>query len=639
MKNMQQTRYLLIPLLLIVYTTPTLAEVVLDGTLGPAIELDGPDFDIAAELGQQHGGNLFHSFKWFNLDKEETATFSGPNTVENIIGRVTGGKSFVDGKLRSKISQADLYLINPDGFIFGQNATLDLQGSLHISTASQLRLGETGRFETRHPQNSLLVSAPPSAFGFLNSKPASIEIRGSKLATQDGQTLSILGGQLDINGGRLTAVSGRINLAAVLEANQLKSTSSGLVVDANAQLGQITLKNNASINVGKLGAGDIYIRGGHFFLDNSKIIANTEVDKDSGMIVIDANELRLEKEAHINSRALGPGQGGQIIINVAGAATLSGESQISTSSLSTSASAGDAGNIFFEADKISLENSTISTTTSGPGQGGDIIIKAHQYINLIGAADFSTAIAASSEPKKDPANAGNAGRIFIRAKDLNLSGATSQIDNSTRGAGQGGSITLEIADRLRLNDGALISADSFGLGHAGSIYVNATTLEMEQGTISTAAETASGGNIIVNVRTWLNMKNSLLSATVSSGIGNGGNLAISNPRFLNLTGSQVIANASGGHGGLILIITDTPIEFYQSSITASSETGLAGEVKIDNIYNVDVSILPIDFMDASVLIKQQCAARTDTESSSFYVVGRGGLPNAPDDLQIYLPAP
>ncbi|HDN25968.1 MAG TPA: filamentous hemagglutinin N-terminal domain-containing protein [Thioploca sp.] len=635
---MQQTRNLLVPLLLIVYTTQTLAEVVLDGTLGSAIELDGPDFDIAAELGQQHGGNLFHSFKWFNLDKEETATFSGPNTVENIIGRVTGGKSFVDGKLRSKIPQADLYLINPDGFIFGPNATLDLQGSLHISTASQLRLGETGRFETRHPQRSLLVSAPPSAFGFLDSKPASIEIRGSKLATQDGQTLSMLGGQLDINGGRLTAVSGRINLAAVLEANQLKSTSSGLVVDANAQLGKIALKNNASVNVGKLGAGDIYIRGGQFFLDNSRIIANTEVDKDSGMIVIDVNELRLENEAHINSRALGPGQGGQIIINVAGAATLSGESQISSSS-SFSTSAGDAGNIFFEADNISLFNSTISTTTSGPGQGGDIIIKAHQDINLIGAADFSTAIAASSEPKKDPANAGNAGRIFIRARNLNLSGATSQIDNSTRGAGQGGSITLEIADRLRLSDGALISADSFGLGHAGSIYVNATTLEMDKGTISTAAETASGGNIIVNVRTWLNMKNSLLSATVTSGIGNGGNLAISNPRFLNLTASKVIANASGGHGGLILIITDTPIESYESSITASSETGLAGEVKIDNIYNVDVSILPIDFMDASVLIKQRCAARTDTESSNFFVVGRGGLPNAPDDLQIYLPPP
>lgn len=622
-------------MLLLIYMTFTRAEVVFDGTLGPAVSLEGPNFDIKADFGQQYGGNLFHSFKWFNLNQGDTATFSGPNTVENIISRVTGGKSFVDGLLHSKIPQADLYLINPDGFIFGSNAKLDLQGSFHLSTASQLYLGDSGLFDTRHPKRSVLVSAPPSAFGFLD-KSAPIEIKGSQLATPDSQTLSILGGSLNIDAGRFRATSGRINLAAIAWSNQLKSIPNGLQVEANTQFGSITLKNQTLIDTGKLSAGDIYIRGGQFFLENSSITANT-IEQDSGVIAIDVNELHLN-QANIESRALAFGQGGQIRIKVAGNATLSNQSKIQTSSISTDPKAGDVGNIVLKAQYLDLLGSTISTTTSGPGQGGDITIEAIEGINLIGSADFPSAIQASSEPKKGDVSAGDAGRINIRAKNLNLVGQNSKIDNSTGGRGQGGSITLVISERLHLSHDALISADSLGLGKAGSIFINATSLEMDNGTISTASEQAEGGNIILNVPSHLDMNNSLLSATVRGGKGNGGNLLIGNPRFVCLQDSLIDANASAGNGGLVLILTGTSIKLIDSSITASSETGLEGEVKIDDIYNVDIGTLPGDFLeDASLLIKKRCAAQTDTQSSSFFILGRGGLPNAPDDLQTYIP--
>ncbi|MDM8567120.1 hypothetical protein QUF74_15900 [Candidatus Halobeggiatoa sp. HSG11] len=42
---------------------PLNAEVITDGTLGQNINLPGPDFQITPDLGQQHGGNLFHSFQ------------------------------------------------------------------------------------------------------------------------------------------------------------------------------------------------------------------------------------------------------------------------------------------------------------------------------------------------------------------------------------------------------------------------------------------------------------------------------------------------------------------------------------------------------------------------------------------------
>src|ERR1700722_9181882 len=61
-----------------------------DGRLSPAQTLIGPNYAIGASLGRQVGGNLFHSFGVFGLNQGETATFSGPSNVNNVIGRVTG---------------------------------------------------------------------------------------------------------------------------------------------------------------------------------------------------------------------------------------------------------------------------------------------------------------------------------------------------------------------------------------------------------------------------------------------------------------------------------------------------------------------------------------------------------------------
>ena len=158
------------------------AEVVLDGTLGPSGPVPGPtDYIITDAMGRIEGENLFHSFTKFSIDKGESATFTGPDTIDNIIGRVTGGESsWIDGILRSEIPGADLFLINPWGIMFGKNATLDIKGSFHASTADYLRLGNTGRYSATKPETSVLTSDPPTAFGFLDDTPADISIFGSR---------------------------------------------------------------------------------------------------------------------------------------------------------------------------------------------------------------------------------------------------------------------------------------------------------------------------------------------------------------------------------------------------------------------------------------------------------------------------
>ncbi|MEK8016002.1 MAG: filamentous hemagglutinin N-terminal domain-containing protein, partial [Candidatus Parabeggiatoa sp.] len=148
---------------------------------------------MGADLGRQHGGNLFHSFQYFNLNSSESATFSGPNSVSNVISRVTGGNpSNIDGLIRSTMPNADVCFLNPDGMMFGPNAQLDLQGSFHASTADYLRLQDGGRFYARYPNESLLTVAPIESFGFLTDSPTALSIEGSQLSLSPGKTFSLV---------------------------------------------------------------------------------------------------------------------------------------------------------------------------------------------------------------------------------------------------------------------------------------------------------------------------------------------------------------------------------------------------------------------------------------------------------------
>ncbi|OQW91628.1 MAG: hypothetical protein BWK79_16455, partial [Beggiatoa sp. IS2] len=375
----------------------TQAEIVTDGSIGQAATLTGPNFAVTADLGRQEGNNLFHSFSLFNLNKEETATFSGPSSITNIISRITSSeRSSIDGRIRSDIPQANLYLINANGFIFGPNANFNVSGSLHLSTATVLKLGDSGQFSSHLTQNSLLVSAPPAAFGFLDSPPATIVIQNSRIGVGEGKMLSLSAGEISFEKGGLIANAGRINLVGITTADSLAITPQGIALSGQVQLGKVVLQDNASIDVGKQGAGEVFIRSGEFELNNSDMVANTFSNQNNGIIDIDVNELRLLNGSSIDSRTFGLGRGGQIRIRAASHAILD-NSDILTTSLSSEPQAGNAGDISVTANQLDLTDSSISTATSGRGHGGDINIHVKESITLTTTRpEVDTAIRASS---------------------------------------------------------------------------------------------------------------------------------------------------------------------------------------------------------------------------------------------------
>jgi filamentous hemagglutinin family protein len=162
------------------------------------VNQNGKVQEITGGARPEAGPNLFHSFHRFNVGTGDTAHFIGLPGIENIIGRVTGPEaSRIDGTLQA---DARLFLLNPQGILFGPSATLNINGSFHASTADVLRFADGAEFSTRLSEKSTLTVAAPSAFGFLRANPTGIAMEGSHLEVPEGETLSMIGGDIAIMG-------------------------------------------------------------------------------------------------------------------------------------------------------------------------------------------------------------------------------------------------------------------------------------------------------------------------------------------------------------------------------------------------------------------------------------------------------
>src|SRR5262245_34848530 len=364
------------------------AQITLDGSLGPKGPLTGPDYTIDAKVGQLRSNNLFHSFGQFNVHTGESATFTGPSTVENVIGRVTGGQqSLIDGQLRSEMPKANMYLLNPSGVLFGPNATLDVPGSFHVSTADYLRMADGEKFSANLSQESVLTSAPPAAFGFLSGNPASIALQASSLQVPEGKTLSVIGGDLQITGGSLSAPHGQLNLASVASAGEVIPTVSehgpDLTMESFSRLGKIEATQGAQINTDGEGGGSVVIRSGRLVVDNAIISSNTQGNVDGARVGIDAQiteDAVVTNAGRIGTTVAGAGNGGDVRL-VAG--SVEGNGSATIGSTTAQGSTGNGGSTELQVKQLTLaDGARVDTSTSGNGRGGALSITATDSVSI-----------------------------------------------------------------------------------------------------------------------------------------------------------------------------------------------------------------------------------------------------------------
>lgn len=541
------------------------AEVTTDGTVGPTAILSGPNFDINETLGTQSGSNLFHSFSTFNINTGESATFSGPNSVSNIVGRVTGGAfSNIDGAVNSTIPGANLWLVNPNGLVFGGNASINVMGSFHASTADNVNFDDGAVFGTEVINNPILSVANPVGFGFVSTDPASIIVNNSGLSVPTGETLSLVGGDVSLISAALSAVDGRVNIAAVNGPGDVTFvdpavvTESGIDTTGVTSLADITLTDSTVTTSGD-GGGDIYIAGGVFVLDPTSLIENNSVDTDGGVIHISGTDVTFN-EGIVTTETDGTGKGADIVVkgrnltvnNNASPPIFTGIiSEVETNGT------GDGGNVFIEmSDTVSVEREgVIRSLGRNNAVGGDIDINAKDLQVVSGGKIFTDTFFGG----------GTSGDINITTTDSVLvSGAGSKLNSQTFGSSGVGATNVGLnitTSAFTIDDQAQVSSDSFNDGFGAAINIvadNVTVSNSAQLTAQTFDETGGGINITASETLAVTSDGKISTDTFNDGAGSDININASNVLISN--GGRITAGTKrNGQAGAINVVASNAI--------------------------------------------------------------------------------
>ncbi|MEO0457346.1 MAG: CHAT domain-containing protein [Cyanobacteria bacterium P01_A01_bin.114] len=207
-----------------------------DGT-GTVVTQNGQTFDIRAGSLSSDRSNLFHSFQTFQPNRGETVNFLAEPAVQNIFARINGERpSVIDGLLQISGGQANLFLINPAGIIFGSNATLNLPASLTATTANQLGF-ENGRFNAIGNNNYGLLVGNPNVFEFA-SRRAGVIVNEADLALVPDRSLTLLGSTV-INTGSLTAPNGQITVANIPGEQVVRISQTGSLLNLELPKGAL----------------------------------------------------------------------------------------------------------------------------------------------------------------------------------------------------------------------------------------------------------------------------------------------------------------------------------------------------------------------------------------------------------------
>lgn len=675
----------LLPLALII-SPQTGADIVTDGSLGGVAQsLPKPqgEYAITESLGKVQGSNLFHSFSKFDVATGETANFQASNAIFNILTRVTGGAaSQIDGTLRSN-STANLWLINPAGWVFGKDAKIDVNGALHITTANALGFKDGGQFLTDPAGKSSLSFADPIDYQFTQARQGNITIDAtSNIVLEPGKNFVAVGGDLSFRNSHIVAPGGRILLGSNAGTGVWREENFNLVQREGTQQGTISISDTQapalsrpSLTVSELPASDqaggattnagvIQLTAQNVNLKNAMLSALAMDDGKGGSIKINGANIHLD-DSNLTTQARDAQNAGNIMIrgnNLELTGTDRTGSQIRADT--TLLSKGNSGVIDIAlTNNLHLNNrSVISSTTFGQGNGGDITVTA-KGINLDETAIIRVSTANSS---------GNAGNIKLHSDTLALDNNSSIISSTDSGRGDAGTIT--VASRaMSLNNASSITSASNpdSTGKAGSIALTNNgeladrSLILQHSRITTSTnirngdttKRGDGGNINVDTGT-LVMKGGFIQANTQT-TGKGGLVNVTAQQAL-MSNNSVLksdnlrypffvdsnADSASAPNGATTISINSGGQVIRTSVNnsnviqAAAPNGLSGTVNLNTVeLNIAGQLARVNanFADNRPIADDPCSIARGQEASSLVQMGQGGLPaSARDALSLPL---
>ncbi len=648
---------------------PAIAQVTSDGTTNTTVDPNGNNFTIIN--GIEKGNNLFHSFSNFSIPTGGSASFDLVNTpnITNIFSRVTGENiSNIDGFIRTLNSSnpVSLFLMNPNGIIFGSNASLNIGGSFVGTTASSIKFANGSEFAstaTPLPVPLLTVSVPVGLQ--MGQNPGAIAVNGtghtlqlpstyapvirtspptSGLQVKPNRTLALVGGDVTLDGGVLSAPQGRLEIVSGSNGSvSLTPVSQGwhLNADSLQAYRDISLTNRSSIEAS--GAGNtalqlvgktIQIRNGSIALmvtqgsqpPGSFQIKASEAFQLSGLdrsgrfgsfaindvfagtgadMTIVAPQIMLSAAAMVHARAFGRSQAGNVAIN-ASTVQLDGQADtnpaIRTRLAASTLGQSNEGILTISADQLLVLNSAIiSSSNLGSGRGGDMIVVA----NTVKVDGFSPFTQQPSLLTVAALGAGNAGKLSINTQELSVTRG-GNINTSTLTSGNAGSLEIAATRSIEVSGGVpslsgevevsriasaanVVSRETqqiLGLppipsGEAGSLTLNTPSLSILDGATVRVGNQGFGNAGTLNINANSIYLNGGSTIEAATAVGEGGNLSLTAQTLLLRDRSSITATAGGaGNGGNITIQSPIVLGLENSDIVANAGRGQGGNIQI-----------------------------------------------------------
>ncbi len=319
-----------------------------DGT-GTTVDPQGDKINISGGSLSSDKANLFHSFSKFGLDANQTANFLSQPSIQNILGRVTGGDaSIINGIIRVTGGNSNLYLINPAGIIFGQNASLNVPASFTATTATRLGFGNNNWLNAVGTNNYSQLIGTPNSFAF-DSSVASAIFNQANLAVPNGNNLSLFGGTV-VSTGSLSAPGGNVTIAAVPGSSLLKVSLAGNPLSLEIQPLNSTNNNLPSNDLAALLTGGSGGNATNLVVDNGEVkltgsgltVSNGDVVVTQNIITADrftglAGAVNITAEGNITTNNIDASAFSRFENATAGAVNLTAGGNITTNNIDTSA--------------------------------------------------------------------------------------------------------------------------------------------------------------------------------------------------------------------------------------------------------------------------------------------------------------
>jgi CHAT domain-containing protein len=391
-----------------------------DGT-GTQVIHQGNQFNINGGSLSGNGANLFHSFEKLGLSQGQIINFISNPKIQNILGRVTGGEaSFVNGLIQVTGGNSNLFLINPAGIVFGENASLNIPASFTATTASSIGFGNQNWLQAIGENQWQTLVGTPRDFVFNSENPGSL-VNFGNLTVSPGENITLLAGTV-LNTGTISAPAGNITIASVTGENLVRLSQDGHLL--NLELTSDIPQNNSTFTALSLPE---LLTGG-----NSVSASQVKVNE-QGQVILTAS--------------------GITVPTTPGTTILSGTIDVSSPNQS-------GGNLQLTGDRIGLINSTLNA--SGLTGGGTILIGG----DYKGLGDFphaqKTFISPDSFINANALDTGNGGRVIIWSEDLTQVYGNIQVRGGIQN-GNGGFVETSSRGILDINTAPDISAP-VGLG-------------------------------------------------------------------------------------------------------------------------------------------------------------------------------